>query len=101
LIPARGGGGNKEREKKKNKEGRRGGAGGVLAARKENSLLPFFFWASRLQQRMMKECWMVQELEKQLVGLAAVVQQESPQLVIPVLASVLSVPFLGQLGDRS
>ncbi len=90
MIPARGGGGNKEREKKeKNKECRRGGAGGVLAARKENSLLPFFFWASRLQQRTMKECWMVQELEKQLVGLAAVVQQESPQLVIPVLASVL------------
>jgi hypothetical protein len=54
---------------------------------------------------MMKECWMVQELEKQLAGVAAVVQQESPQLervVIPVLASVLlSVPFLGQLGDHS
>jgi hypothetical protein len=64
----------------------------VLAARKENSLLPFFFWASRLQQKMMKECWMVQELEKQLAGVAAVVQQESPQLewvVIPVLALVL------------
>ncbi len=64
----------------------------MLAARQENSLLPFFFWASRLQQRMMKECWMVQELEKQLAGVAAVVQQESPQLervVIPVLASVL------------
>ncbi len=94
IDSSKGGMGGGERAGKQitNKEGRREGARGVLAVRKENSLLPFFFWASRLQQRMMKECWMVQELEKQLAGLAAVVQQESPQLewvVIPVLASVL------------
>ncbi len=41
--------------------------------------LRFFFWASGLQQMMMKECWMVPELEKQLVEVA---EMESLELEV-------------------
>jgi len=60
----------------------------------------FFFWASGLQQMMMKECWMVPELEKQLVEVAEMECLELEVGATLVVAWELSEPSWAQLGDR-